>query len=167
LLHTIKQSPLLKINCEEKDVWFVFANGSLHYGECRKNPCLNKKLSDIERRTLVPTRTMLKMLGLPWSNDSSVHLPYEPFWFLDKIFAGECRSTFTSSNSCEKNQTLAFFGTDPEPKCRFVISGCFIPYVGGSCRVERTVVRIIIGRKATTVLSKSSLILRVMRKIKY
>jgi hypothetical protein len=74
---------------------------------------------------------MLKMLGLPWSNESSVPLPYEPFWFLDKISAGECRSTFTSSNYCEKNETLAFFGTDPEPKCRFVIAGCFVPYVGG------------------------------------
>jgi hypothetical protein len=110
------------------DEWFVFANESLHYGECRKNPCLNKKLSDIERRTLVPTRTMLKMIGLTWINENSVHLPYEPFWFLDKISAGECRSTFTSSNSCEKNETLAFFGTDPEPECRFVIAGCFTQY---------------------------------------
>jgi hypothetical protein len=26
---------------------------------------------------------------------------------------------------------LAFFGTDPEPKCRFVIAGCFVPYGTG------------------------------------
>jgi hypothetical protein len=83
---------LLKINCEEEDEWFVFANESLHYGEFRKKTCLDKKLSDIERRTLVPTRTRLKMLGLPWSNESSVPLPYEPIWFLDKILLENARA---------------------------------------------------------------------------
>jgi hypothetical protein len=66
----------LQVNCKDKDEWFVFKKDSLQYGECKKNPCLNKTLLDIELRNSVSNETiMFYMLGLH-KNDPN-RMPYK------------------------------------------------------------------------------------------
>jgi hypothetical protein len=92
---------------------------------CRKNPCINKTLAEFELRTLVPTGTILKMLGLEWTNNSESSVPYEPFWFINST-TRQCFRTFTR-NYCGENETLAFFGAGPHPECRAIYDGPTVP----------------------------------------
>jgi hypothetical protein len=72
----------LQVNCKCKDEWFVFKKDFLQYGECKKNPCLNKTLLDSELETSVSNETiMFYMQGLH-ENDPN-RMPYKPFWFLN------------------------------------------------------------------------------------
>jgi hypothetical protein len=121
----------LQVNCKDKDEWFVFKEDSLQYGECKKNPCLNKTLLDSELGTSVSNETiMFYMLGLH-ENDPNNRMPYKPFWFLNTTSEnGQCMRTF-ARNGCGKDEMLIFYGTDHQPICRLIPSVLY-PFGCGS-----------------------------------